>query len=324
VARLWSDLRFLQMVVGLMDIAHALKVAEQRLQPHDISFVERGPIVSDLLQVLRHDVKQGEHFSALEKSLRQEGGSCTFRGITLTKGGTVLESLKKIRAALVDEIEKRLFNREILDKLGWLDVNEWPQDDNLTSHGKADLEAIFEHWKRRFSQLTWETICTEFEQIKVIFRTHLKLLNSRQFWSSIVCQKGQFPQFHILLRATLALTPSDAAVEQAFSRFTALLAPQRLSLSTKLVEQFMILALDALPWGKYDYQPVWSLVSNNERRARFRKARADQGGKHASHKRKTTQEVVGAKRKRDVVVCEGESSDDASSISDCNSSSDSE
>ena len=52
----------------------------------------------------------------------------------------------------MDEIEKRLFNREILDKLGWLDVNEWPQDDNLTSHGKADLKAIFEHWKRRFSQ----------------------------------------------------------------------------------------------------------------------------------------------------------------------------
>ena len=169
VARLLSDLRFLRMVVGLMNIAHALKVAEQRLQTHDISFVERGPIVSDLLQVLRHDVK-GSIFLALEKSLRQEGGRCTFRSITLTKGGSVLESLKKIRAALVDEIEKRLFNREILDKLGWLDVNEWPQEDNVTSHGKADLEAIFEHWKRRFSQLTWETICTEFEQIKVIFR----------------------------------------------------------------------------------------------------------------------------------------------------------
>ena len=68
-----------------------------------------------------------------------------------------------------------------------------------------------------------------------------------------MCQKGQFLQFHILLRATLALKPSDAAVEQAFSRFAALLAPQRLSLSTKLVEQFMILALDSLPRGKYDY-----------------------------------------------------------------------
>ena len=113
-------------------------------------------------------------------------------------------------------------------------------------------------------------------------------------------------------------------MEQAFLRFTALLALQRLSLSTKLVEQFMILALDALPWGKYDYQPVWSLVSNNERRAQFRTARADRGGKHASHKRKTTQEVVGAKGKRDVVVCEGESSGDSSSISDCYSSSDSE
>ena len=236
----------------------------------------------------------------------------------------MLESLKKIRAALVNEIEKRLFNREILDELGWLDVNEWPQDDNLTSHGKADLETIFGHWKRRFSQMTWETICAEFEQIKVIFRTHLKPLNSRHFWSSIVCQKGQFPQFHILLRATLALTPFDAAVEQAFSRFTALLALQRLFLSTNLVEQFMILALDALPWGKYDYQSVWSLVSNNERRAPFCRARADRAGKHASHKGKTTQEVVEVKRKRDVVVCKGESSGDSSSFSDCYSSNDSE
>ena len=50
----------------------------------------------------------------------------------------------------MDEIEKQLFNREISDKLGWLDVNDCPQDDNLTSHGKAGLEAIFEHWKRRF------------------------------------------------------------------------------------------------------------------------------------------------------------------------------
>ena len=63
-------------------------------------------------------------------------------------------------------------------------------------------------------------------------------------------QKGQLPQFHILLRATLAVTPANLVVEQVFSRFTALLAPQRLSLSTKLVEQLMILALNALPWGK--------------------------------------------------------------------------
>ena len=78
----------------------------------------------------------------------------------------------------MEEIEKRLFKGEILDKLGWSDLKEWLEDDNLTSHGKADLEAIFEHWKRRFSQLTWETICTKFEQIKVILRTHLKPL----FW----------------------------------------------------------------------------------------------------------------------------------------------
>ena len=45
---------------------------------------------------------------------------------------------------------------------------------------------------------------------------------------------------------------------------------------------------------------------------------------NASHKRKTTQEVVGAKRKKDVVVCEGASSGDSSSVSECYGSSDSE
>ena len=66
---------------------------------------------------------------------------------------------------------------------------------------------------------------------------------------------------------------------------------------------------------------IWNIVQTV---FRFFFRRADRGSKHASHKRKTTQEVVGAKRKRDVVVCEGESSGDSSSISDCYSSSDSE
>ena len=65
----------------------------------------------------------------------------------------MVESLQKIREALVDEIEKRLFKCEILDQLVWLDVNEWPQNDNLTSHAKAHIQAIFEHWKS-FSHFT--------------------------------------------------------------------------------------------------------------------------------------------------------------------------
>ena len=61
--RLWKDVRFLQMVAGLMDTAHALKVAEQSwLQPHGIGFVERGPIVTDLLQVLQQNVTSASIF----------------------------------------------------------------------------------------------------------------------------------------------------------------------------------------------------------------------------------------------------------------------
>ena len=108
------------------------------MQPHDIGFAECNPIVSDLLQVLQQDVKQCKHLSALQKSLRQEGGICTFHGIRV-------EFLHKIKEAVVDENQKQLFNREVLDKLGWLNLNEWPQNDNLTIHGKANVEAIFEH-----------------------------------------------------------------------------------------------------------------------------------------------------------------------------------
>ena len=73
----------------------------------------------------------------------------------------------------------------------------------------------------------------------------------------------------------LALAAGDAVVEQAFSQLTRLLAPQRLRISTKLVEQFMILALDSVPWTEYNFDTVWEDMRTNARRARFRLARTD-------------------------------------------------
>ena len=45
-------------------------------------------------------------------------------------------------------------------------------------------------------------------------------------------------------------------VEQAFSRLTRLLAPQRLRIKPKLVEQYLIMALDSIPWTEYNFAPV--------------------------------------------------------------------
>ena len=55
----------------------------------------------------------------------------------------------------------------------------------------------------------------------------------------------------------LALTPTNAIVEQAFSGLSHLLAPSRLHLDTTLVQQYMFLALDAVPWYEYDCSRVF-------------------------------------------------------------------
>lgn len=54
----------------------------------------------------------------------------------------------------------------------------------------------------------------------------------------------------------LALTPSDAAVEPAFSQLRMILGDRRLSLSSDVIEQLLILALDAPTWDIFDFSPV--------------------------------------------------------------------
>ena len=52
----WSDVRFLQMVAGLIDIAHIVTKAEKKLQAHDVTFVERDGIMQELETSLRANV----------------------------------------------------------------------------------------------------------------------------------------------------------------------------------------------------------------------------------------------------------------------------
>ena len=80
----------------------------------------------------------------------------------------------------------------------------------------------------------------------------------------------------------LALTPSDAVVESAFSRLKLILGDRRCSLGCDLVEQLLILALDTQKWEEYNYAPVLELQKSSARRARFRLKRSDKGKKRAA------------------------------------------
>ena len=85
---------------------------------------------------------------------------------------------------------------------------------------------------------------------------------------------------HIFLRMALALTPSNAVVEQAFSRLTHLLSPLRLRLDPSLVQQYLIVALDAPGWWEYDFGPLFQRAKVHASRTPFRYPRSDKGGKH--------------------------------------------
>ena len=101
-------------------------------------------------------------------------------------------------------------------------------------------------------------------------------------------------------------------VEQAFSRLTRLLAPQRLRIKPRLVEQYLILALDSIPWTEYNFAPVWEIVSTSARRARFHVARSDRG---SEKKKETEKEQRGKKRKHSDVIYIDVSDSDASASS---------
>ena len=79
----------------------------------------------------------------------------------------------------------------------------------------------------------------------------------------------------------LAITPSNSAVERAFSRLTQILTTRRLSLSPDTAEQLLVVALDSAPWSEYDYAPILSMLRDNATRTHWRRPRSDLGVPHA-------------------------------------------
>ena len=146
VHELWADIRFLQILAGLIDIAVHVVKAEKQLQRHDISFVERDIIMTELGNSLQGRVWDQPQFCALMQALENKSGATVFCGIKLQIGGDMIASLKRIRQCVLGEMGKRFANRAILGRLGWLHIASWwTGQAALMAHGVADLRAVFDH-----------------------------------------------------------------------------------------------------------------------------------------------------------------------------------
>ena len=115
------------------------------------------------------------------------------------------------------------------------------------------------------------------------YKLTIKPIDNAKWWQKVIRAKDKFPSLHILLRMVLALTPSNAAVEQTFSRLSMLLGKQRLRLRTKIVEANLIVARDTVPWEQYDCEPVYAAMASSAKRESFQKSRSDKDGKHRAY-----------------------------------------
>ena len=114
----------------------------------------------------------------------------------------------------------------------------------------------------------------------------------------------------------LALTPSDAVVESAFSRLSKILTDQRMSISTDLLEQLLFVAVDSTPWEDYDLTEVINRVRGSAPREKFRLARADKQSSGRKRKR-----APSSKEKADDVVLASDDDSSSSSSSDSDAAS---
>ena len=320
----WFTTRFVELLAGLIDITKAIKIVEKALQERGITFETRDKIHDRLLDELREPVGTRPVFQEVRSHMKKDvTGATTFKGVTVTNNGSSVDLLRKIKSALIAEMNKRFANRGVLKRLAWLDLSQWPEDvADVNAFVLPDIEAIFDHWKARFTKraVTLDALKREFEQIKVVWQTTSKPIEkSHGFWKSIIQNRGVFTQWHYLLRMVLALTPSDAVVEAVFSWLTRILAPQRTLLSTKMVEQLLILAVDTEPWHSYDFTRVVQMLRSNERRAQFRAPRADKGTKKRTHAGKNKATDTSTGDAGDVLMEESDASVDSGSSSSSSS-----
>ena len=284
VHRIWCTTEFLEVLAGLIDIGLFIQRAEKGLQEHTVSFITRDGLHGQLVDLLNQPVGAGATFSHTVAQFTIDALTNTTKYGDIALAQSPKEAacvvLSGIRLATLDQMKDRFANRGILNALTWLDVSRWPLGPALDSFAKREIRDIYTHWEHRLSRhnISLRDVYTDLERIKTVWITTPKpVLDQMYFWRTIISQPQTFPAMHIFLRMCLALTPSDAVVESAFSRLRKILADCRVSLECNTVEQLLLIALDSEPWETYDFGPVWQMQCSNPTRIHFRTKRSDRG-----------------------------------------------
>ena len=103
--KMWYDIRFLQILVGLNDVAICVPTTEKKLQAHDITFVEHDGIMRQLEIAMRGQVADEAQFSALTQAIEKKGkGVHVFRGVKLHIGVNMKAALRRIHDTFLVEM----------------------------------------------------------------------------------------------------------------------------------------------------------------------------------------------------------------------------
>ena len=111
IGKTWYDIRFLQILAGVIDIALCVPTAEKKLQAHDITFVERDGIMQEVKTAMRGQVAVQAQFSTLTQAIeKKDKGVHVFLGVKLHMGGDMKSSLRRIHDGFLEEMQKQFAN----------------------------------------------------------------------------------------------------------------------------------------------------------------------------------------------------------------------
>lgn len=138
---------------------------------------------------------------------------------------------------------------------------------------------VFEHWRLPLQRLgvTYPGLLHELDGVAGTVDPM-----AERPWTTVIVQRGLFPNAHVLYRRLTALSPSDADVERLFSRLANILTAQRRCMGEKMPEKFLHLSVNAPSWEAYDFVPaVTKYEQAGSRRTHLRVRRKDALHQHA-------------------------------------------
>ncbi|EPS59234.1 hypothetical protein M569_15575 [Genlisea aurea] len=191
------------------------------------------------------------------------------------KGFVVFQGVD-VRKVFLEQIADRFLSRSALDLFGWLDLNTWPSV-AVPSFASDCLLPVYKHWEGRLQRwsLTFEDLRDELRAAVNVGLALVRPVDSLVFWRAIICGQGRQATFVANLGSFVdwIMRPS------AFSKLQQILTDHRMLLDIGLIEQLLVLKLDAPPWEEYPFAPLLARFLKQAPRTRFRLARADKGTK---------------------------------------------